>query len=329
MQPTIINLNTIAIFSDYSPLIKVPMWPSNSFCDPIDANFAHRQEVAEAIAYYLMERFNGVTTDGLILEGPTGSGKSSSLRQLLAQLNFPIHSDVGTSNTEKEVLLGRLDPIEGMLVFKDGPLTTAARHGHAFLFEERDCAPADINKGLNSVLDGYPIHLAESGDGERVSLGKYFFFAATQNTSAGNDFSGESPASQCQDASSEDRFEKVYVPYMESEHEEAILERRFGQYVPMEIIKQSVKAANMCRSVYVGNRSSTPHPDLKQPTHQCGLAISTRGLLRFLRKVIQLQAVNSPEEMIKTALDRAFSLDKVTHSDKLFIEEAFLSSMLS
>jgi cobaltochelatase CobS len=329
MQPTMISLNTIEIFKNYNPSIKVPMWPSNSFCDPVDKFYAHRQEIAEAIGYYLMERFDGSTTDGLILEGPTGSGKSSAIRQFLAQLNFPVHTDVGTSNTEKEVLLGRLDPMEGILVFKDGPLTTAARHGHAFLFEERDCAPADINKGLNSVLDGYPIHLAESGDGERVELGKHFFFAATQNTAAGNDFSGECPAAQLQDASSEDRFEKIYVPYMEHEHEEAILENRFGNAIPLEIIQKTVKAANMCRSVYVGCRSTKPHPDLKAPTHQCGLAISTRGLLRFTRKVIQLKDLNSPEEMVKSALDRAFSLDKVTNSDKLFIEEVFLSSMLS
>lgn len=329
MKPQMINLNTIPTFSKLNSAIKVPKWPDNQFSDTIDPNYKHRDEIAEAIGYYLMERFSGITTDGLILEGPTGSGKSSALRQFLALLNFPIHSEVGTSNTEVERLIGRLDPMGGFLTFKNGPLTTAAEYGHAFLFEERDCAPADINKGLNSVLDGYPIHLTESGDGKRVPLGKYFFFAATQNTSGGNDFSGECPAAELQDASSEDRFEKVYVPYMEAEHEIEILSSRFGKNLPVEIIEKIVNAANMCRSVYVGNRLTAPHKDLKLQSHRCGLAISTRGLLRFARKVIQYSATNDAETMVKLSLDRAFSLDKVTDADKSFIQEVFMSQLIS
>jgi MoxR-like ATPase len=275
-----------------------------------------------------MERLNGKTTDGLILEGPTGSGKSSTLRQFLAQLNYPVHSETGTGNTEKEVLLGRLDPLEGMLVFKDGPLTTAARHGHAFIFEERDCAPADVNKGLNSILDGYDIHLAESGDGERVALGKNFFFAATQNTSGGNDFSGESPAAQLQDSSSEDRFEKIYVGYMEEEDEIHVIQAQMGNNLPYEIIEKSVQAANKIRSVYVGNRITKPNEELNanQQLHRCSLAISTRGLLRFNRKMIQYGNSNlTAEEMIEKVVDKAFSLDKVTETDQQFIMEIFKS----
>jgi hypothetical protein len=323
-----IKLNSIPQFADYSADIQVPFWPENQMCDVPSTTYRHRQSVVEGIAYFLMNRMSGYTTDGFILEGPTGSGKSSSLRQFLAILNYPIQSDTGTKNTEKEILLGRLDPMEGFLVFKDGPLTTAARHGHCFLLEERDCCPADVNKGMNSILDGYDIHLAESGNGERIALKKGFFFAATQNTTAGNDFSGESPAAELQDSSSEDRYERIYVDYMEESHEIEVVDAHFKGQVPTEVISKCVKAANMCRSVYIGNRNIKAHADLKSQQHRCGLAISTRGILRFVRKVLQFQSNNSAEDMITKALNAAFPMGKVTVEDQKFVEEVFLSQLM-
>lgn len=326
----VVKLNTIKQFSKFSDKIIVPLWPKNSYSDNVIEKYKHRQDVVENIAYYLQERLSGITTDGIILEGPSGSGKSSSLRQFLAILNYPIHSEVGVANSEREVLLGRLDPINGSLVFKDGPLTTAARHGHAFLFEERDCAPADVNKGLNNVLDGYDIHLPESGNGERVPLSKGFFFAATQNTTGGNDFSGESPAAQLQDSSSEDRFYRVYVPYMDQDDEVEVCNMKYPN-LPLEIIKLTVTAANMVRSVYIGNRQGKPHASLEkdQITQQCSIAITTRGVERFLRKMIQHSSISDIEKKILTCVDEAFPLDKGNAEDRSFIEEVFKSQIIS
>ena len=63
----------------------------------------------------------------------------------------------------------------GSMIFDDGPLTLAMKIGGIFLFNEADlCSPATL-AGLNTILDGSPLCIAENG-GELVKPSPMFRF---------------------------------------------------------------------------------------------------------------------------------------------------------
>ena len=88
--------------------------------------------------------------------------------------------------------------------FEYGPLALALRYGGLFLLNEIDLVTPEVVAGLNGILDGSPLCIAENG-GELVRPHPLFRFAATANSNGGGDKTGLYQGTQRQNAAFLDR----------------------------------------------------------------------------------------------------------------------------
>ena len=116
-------------------------------------------------------------TEPLYVFGPVGAGKTSLIKQLAARLNYPVFEVTGHGRLEFADLAGHLTVQNGSMAFEYGPLALAMRYGGILLFNEIDLTSPEVAAGLNSVLDGSPLCIAENG-GELLTPHPMFRFVA-------------------------------------------------------------------------------------------------------------------------------------------------------
>ena len=208
--------------------------------------------------------------DGLYLTGPTGSGKTSLINQFCSRLNIPLQQVTAHGRLETPELIGHQTVIGGDLVFQDGPLTTALRHGHWFLLNEADLLDPATAAGLNDVLEGQPLTIPDNG-GEIVRPHPDFRFIATGNTNGGGDQDGLYMGTTQQNLAFMDRFLLMEVNYMDKETEVAVLESKVPE-IPRDIIEMMVDVANHIRNLFMGNSSDGDAIEV---------TMSTRTLVRW------------------------------------------------
>lgn len=117
----------------------------------------------------------------ILLQGPTAAGKTSLISFLakqagrkLVRINNHEHTDIS------EYLGTYIASADGTLVFQEGPLVQAARHGDWVVLDELNLAPPDILEALNRLLDdNREIRIPETGACVRPAHG--FMLFATQN----------------------------------------------------------------------------------------------------------------------------------------------------
>lgn len=257
----------------------------------LNPDYAFHESSRDVIVWFLMDK-----PEPLYVYGPTGSGKTSMLRQLAARLHYPVYDATGHERLEFADIIGHLTVKDGGMVFEDGPLTLAMRQGGLFLFNEIDlCSPATL-AGLNSILDGSPLCIAEDG-GELVTPHAMFRFAATANTNGGSDETGLYQGVLRQNLAFLDRFMLVEVGYPAPDVEKALLAKRFPA-LPSDLCAKMVEYAGEVRKLFMG-----------QTSHFAGsieITFSTRTLLRWADLTVRFQPLarkNIPP--ISYALDRA------------------------
>lgn len=265
------------------------------FTPKMDPNYQFRQEIlSDILAWWGV---GAKLKDGLYLTGPTGSGKSSVICQLAARLNLPVQRMTAHSRLEMPDMVGQHIIIDGDLVWQDGPLTIALREGHIFLLDEFDLLDPGTAAGLNGIVEGAPLVLAQNG-GEVVHQHPDFRFVATGNTNGGGDRLGVFQGTLQQNAALMDRTWVVEVLYPTKEQEMAILEAVVPE-VKSEIRSTVIDIANEIRGMFMGSDGS---PGAIEVT------MSTRTLIRwtylswfFQNKI--LQGINPYDY----ALDRALA----------------------
>lgn len=218
--------------------------------------------------------------DALALTGPTGSGKTSLIREVAARLNWPYLQANAHSRMEVPDLVGSMalecDPVTGdqKTVYRYGPLALAMKHGYIFCLDEGDFLDPSVMSGLNAILEGSPLVIPENG-GEIIRPHKYFRFVITCNTRGQGDESGLYGGTLSQNLATWDRYRMVEVPYMEADDEVELLVGVMGS-AAAEVVKTMVKVANAVRSQFVGNPSG-------QGGGALTVTFSTRTLLRWAR----------------------------------------------
>ncbi|KAL8453352.1 hypothetical protein Emag_001907 [Eimeria magna] len=91
----------------------------------------------------------------LLLEGPTSCGKTSVVSFLAAATGHKCVRINNHEHTDIQEYLGSYAPdAGGRLVFSEGPLTLAVRHGWWVLIDELNLAPSEVLEALNRLLDG-------------------------------------------------------------------------------------------------------------------------------------------------------------------------------
>jgi cobaltochelatase CobS len=206
---------------------------------------------------------------GLYLHGPTGSGKTSLVKQFAARINVPVFSVTGHADMELGELLGQYTLIEGTTVWMDGPLTTAARHGGILLVNEVDLIRPGVLTGLNEVRDRGELVLTENG-GERVSVNPDFRLVLTANTAGLGDETGGYLGTGRMNVAFLDGFAVAEVGYPTVRDESKILAELSIMAEPLksQLAGQMIRFARETREAFAGGKLSAP--------------LTTRGVLRWL-----------------------------------------------
>lgn len=283
---------------DVDKSLKVEAYDGPSHFSPaIDPYYLFRKEtLSDILAWWQMTK---LLNDGLYLSGPTGSGKSSIIRQIAARLNLSLQGCVAHSRMEMPELVGHHVVIDGDLVWQDGPLTIAMREGHVFLLDEMDLLDPATAAGLNGIVEGSPLVIAENG-GEVIHPHEDFRFIATGNTNGGGDRTGLFQGTLQQNAALMDRMWVVEVGYATPEQEEIILSKHFPHdEVPKDIRVKLIEIANEIRDMFMG-------PDNNPGSIE--VTCSTRTLVRWSH-MIRFFHGKSREGInpIDYALDRALA----------------------
>ncbi|BBM67584.1 MULTISPECIES: AAA family ATPase [Vibrio] len=319
----VVNLTSLPGCQNLDPNIELMMFEPNPLALKPLANYVMDKELFEETADQIGQRLLDITTDGLHFSGPVGCGKSTTARQLLAYLNYPTQVEVGHEDLEYETLCGRLDPVAGVMGYVDGPLKSAYEKGHAFLFEEREKAPARTNVALNTILDGAPMHISQIGRSHRSEKEHGFLFISTGNAAGGVDMYGNHPTAQQQDTSTEDRFDIIEVDYCDH----AIEVQMINQFnAPSQMVDNVVQAANICRSIHVSSKRAK-HSEA--PEIALTLPVTYRGTQRILRNLMYKRPrFSQTNQLIDNVLKSSLNLEAIMPEEKGAIIEIFKSQLM-
>lgn len=225
--------------------------------------------------------------DPLMIQGPTGCGKSSCITQVAARTNRPLFRVNAHNRTEWPDFAGQLRLVDGSTEFQHGPLAQAMKIGAWFLVDELDLAQPGILASLNTVLEGGALTIPENG-GEVIKPARGFRFIATCNSkgdggaSTGGAYSGV----MRQNVAFLDRFMVLEETYLPHSHEVGML---VAMATPEDIAQRMVSVANATRDSFLEDGCTTP--------------ISTRSLIRWATLIPCYK--NKPEPAFY-ALERAF-----------------------
>ncbi len=256
-------------------------------------DYVFRRDVLRDVLAFL-QKPNG---DALYLSGPTGSGKTSVITETAARLNWPVQQVTCNGRMEFSHLKGQFvissaRPGEApQMRFQYGPLALAMRFGQILLLNEVDLMdPAEL-AGLNDVLEGRPLVIAENG-GEIIKPHPMFRCVVTGNSFGSGDMSGMYQGIQQQNIAALDRYRFLTVGYSSPAVEKAILAKK-APLITEEIRNAMIQLANEVRKAFMGE-------DGEGGT--LALTMSTRTLVRW---AMLAQDFRSDPRKLSGALDRA------------------------
>jgi len=119
----------------------------------------------------------------VLLQGPTGSGKTSLVRKYCAAHNKPYKRVSLNGGITVEDLVGHYVLKHGESPWIDGILTRAVREGWVLAVDEINAASPEVLFVLNSLLDDERILILSAKDGEVIKPHADFRLIATMNPS--------------------------------------------------------------------------------------------------------------------------------------------------
>ena len=292
-QPTDLDAGQVFSGKPSGTTVRGYTVPS-AYTPAIDHDYIFHESSRDVVVWFLNAH------EPLYVFGPTGCGKSTCIKQLAARLNYPVFEVTGHGRLEFADLVGHLSVKDGNMTFEYGPLALAMRYGALLLLNEIDLTSPEIAAGLNSVLDGSPLCIAENG-GELIVPHPMFRLVATANTNGGGDDTGLYQGTQRQNLAWLDRFTICEVGYPSAEVEKRLLARRFPS-LPESLCATMVDYANEVRKLFMGEASTS------NMTNAIEVTFSTRSLLRWGDLTVRFQPLaHQGVQPVTYALDRALA----------------------
>jgi len=257
-------------------------------CPKIDAKYSFRKAPMRSVLNYL----RAPSGDGLFLCGPTGSGKTTLVKQIAARLGWGVREVNISDRFEFGSLVGHFTtrsefPGEAPeMSFVDGPLVQAMENGEILILNEIDLADPGEIAGLNDILEGGNLTVVDDG-GRIVEPHLNFRIVATANSNGSGDETGRYSGIKTMNLAFMDRFRVIRVDYPPSLVEAEIVNRIWP--LGKEICKGMVELADHVRRGFADGRFS--------------VTLSTRTLLRWARGTMEYRgAPNALREAIWESL---------------------------
>lgn len=203
--------------------------------------------------------------DNIWVSGPTGSGKSSLIKEICASLGRPFIRFNGREDTEAASIFGSMDAKDGSTYWHDGDFTTAFKYGALVLMDEASAIPAGIQMGLQWCLepDGKLLLTDKPGTTKDRVVERDGRFRAVyaDNTRGLGDTSGAFAGTNLMNTASLDRFgTSIHLDYLSVAQEVKLLHNAFPS-VDNAILKLVVKFGGLIRKSYdAGDLSLTVSP---------------------------------------------------------------------
>jgi len=120
--------------------------------------------------------------DNVLLEGPTGSGKTSAVYAYAHARNLPLYSLSSSAGSEPSQFRGRFIPDgNGGFKWQDGPMTDVARHGGILLINEVNFLRDAVASDFMGLLDKRRKVELLDNDGEVIYAPDDFLIVADMN----------------------------------------------------------------------------------------------------------------------------------------------------
>jgi len=117
----------------------------------------------------------------ILLQGPTSAGKTSMVERLARRTGHRLVRINNHEHTDVQEYIGSFQPdAHGRLIFCDGALAQAVRHGYWIVLDELNLAQSEVLEALNRLLDdNRELYIPETS--ETLSPHPNFMLFATQN----------------------------------------------------------------------------------------------------------------------------------------------------
>lgn len=255
--------------------------------------------------------------ENMLVYGPTGSGKSTLIRQYHALMNKPLVTVSVNEDTRIEKLFGRTiftkEGGQSVMKYVLGPLGIALFLDIPIMIDEAHKLPPGQATGLHALMDGEPIAL--DGDGGTVlQPGKGFRMFLTGNTSLANDFSRLYRGSKTQDIAFVDRVTFLKVDYPTFEEQKAVLEKsQFGAMLPDETREAMVNTAVSIQKAFIASSRESGTGGMTK-------TLSVRKLKKWAKQTVLCQPVYKETDVLPIicALDQTL-LAACTESETLAV----------
>lgn len=155
----------------------------------------------------------------VILNGPTGNGKTVLSRDYACERQLPFYFDTGSTSFRLSTAIGKFVPSPGNPTFSPGSLTLAAIHGGVYVLEEMPPIPQDELTGLNIFLETGELPIITQFGHEVITAHPNFRFVATGN------FHGNYTTNELNDAFLQ-RFSQLKIGYPSKANTADILQAR-------------------------------------------------------------------------------------------------------
>jgi len=201
----------------------------------------------------------------VLLQGPTGSGKTSLVRKYCAKYQKPYRRLSLNGGITVEDLVGHYVLKQGDSPWIDGILTRAVREGWILAVDEINAASPEVLFVLNSLLDDERILILSAKDGEVIKPHSDFRLIATMNPSE----QGYAGTNEMNEALM-DRFHTIMEIDYNTKVEQKIL-KQMG--LDTEKVSSIMDFTNKIREAYAKSEIFTPW--------------STRSIINFAESLLQ------------------------------------------
>lgn len=263
----------------------------------LDSDYVVQKEQAALLVAGMQDE------DKTLINGPTGSGKSSLVKYICAKLNRPFIRINMSGDVESASLFGTLVVRGGATVWEDGAITEAVKYGAVCLVDEWELMPAEIAMGMQNLLeDGGYLYLKEMpGDSNDRTVVPHddFRLVFAGNTVGQGDTTGAFTGVGVQNTATIDRFTNtIYLGYLTAKHEIEIITSKAE--VPVDLAKNMVRFAGLIRNAYDSGK--------------IGLTMSPRTLINWARKCKRY----TPEYALNVAYMQKLLLDDQKSAQELY-----------